>query len=152
VCSWCRGKKRILKHILVLDDGSGQPYVPTDKDYDPCTHCNGRGWQVRAGDSADGLAGLTTAEALGAVGDLYEWIDCLPCGPADPMPSALEIRVKELELICDAAGLDDDGELRSEVVERLRASLDTPREKLLTADQMRQKLDDDAAGLEVPDA
>jgi hypothetical protein len=68
------------------------------------------------------------------------------------MPSPLAIRVKELELICDAAGLDDDGELRSEVVERLRASLDTPREKLLTADQMRQKLDDEAAGLEVPDA
>jgi hypothetical protein len=68
------------------------------------------------------------------------------------MPSALKIRGKELELICDAAGLDDDGELKPGVVERLRASLDTPREELLTADQMRQKLDDDAAGLEVPDA
>ncbi len=38
-CPSCGGKQRILKHILVLDDGTGQPYVSTDDDYDPCTHC-----------------------------------------------------------------------------------------------------------------
>jgi hypothetical protein len=104
---------------------------------------------------ADGLAGLTYGQADRVFKNLrayyWNWEPAFE-GKKAPMPSALEIRVKELELICDAAGLDDDGELRSEVVERLRASLDTPREKLLTADQMRQKLDDDAAGLEVPDA
>ncbi len=37
---------------------------------------------------------------------------------------------------------DSDGELRPEVEARLRESLKTPREDLLTSDEMRQKLED----------
>ncbi|KKN13751.1 hypothetical protein LCGC14_1003010 [marine sediment metagenome] len=48
--------------------------------------------------------------------------------------------------ISDAAAVlaegDEDGELKPEAERRLKESLKTPREKLLTSDEMRQKLED----------
>jgi hypothetical protein len=68
-----------------------------------------QGWQVCAGDLADGLAGLTYGQADRVFKNLrayyWNWEPAFE-GKKAPMPSALEIRVKELELICDVAGLE----------------------------------------------
>ncbi len=97
-CSWCRGKKRILKHFLVIGD---EPYKPVDDDYDPCTHCHKQGWQVRAGGLHDALAGLTRGQASDVLyGLMGEWPH-----DDDPMPPTPEILAKSLELTIKAAEL-----------------------------------------------
>ncbi len=106
-CSWCRGKKRILKHFLVIGD---EPYRPVNDDYDPCTHCQKNGWQVRAGGVEDALAGLGIAEGIDILRTMCEWLLELEPGlilrPDVPMPSADVIRAKTLELVIKVAGLE----------------------------------------------
>ncbi len=46
------------------------------------------------------------------------------------------------ETLAAIAGGAADGELKPEVERRLQESLETPREKLLTSDEMRQKMED----------
>jgi hypothetical protein len=65
----------------------------------------GTGWQVRAGDSADGLAGLGVNDAYKVTMLKGRWISFY-YDEHLAMPSALKIRVKELELICIEAGLE----------------------------------------------
>ena len=74
-----------------------------------CDFCNGTGWQVRAGGLEDGLEGLTVIEGMA----VYERLQRDAKGeaetlrhPDDPMPSAPEILLKGLELVCEIAGLE----------------------------------------------
>ncbi len=78
----------------------------------PPRTCNGLGWRVRAGDSADALSGLDTtedaSEVLRRLGDWMNWTDTHRRGVEDVrvvVPECGEIRAKELKLVCEVAGL-----------------------------------------------
>lgn len=66
-----------------------------------CLLCNGTSWHVRAGGLEDGLAGLTVDQIREVLEDLQAWVM-----QSDLTPSAPEILLKGLELVCEVAGLE----------------------------------------------
>jgi hypothetical protein len=101
-CLVCQGTGEVARFP---EDREYCPFCGGDTT-SPCEDCDDRHYMVRAGDSADGLAGLSVDQAQEWVTKFETWLEDFYV--AGPMPSALEIRVKELELIRDAAGLEEE--------------------------------------------